>query len=1409
MSDVTAGKWTIFEPSVIRDAFSGRLGFNEAFGTVYISGATEALVLNQNPLDGSETQGDATLYAGTTNGGLYKLDYDYSSDSWSLQWQWLSEPGGAAGGFQGNQGIGALAISPDGRMIAVGIGNPSNYKHYTPNGIGLQFGNIEPDGSINWFEPPSSELLAGTPEQWNIRDMVWRGDGLYVSIAGGATASSASNYNSKVLQLDIDSAGQFVSAPQEVHTTRLTMPLAGNLTGDNAVYFGSTLEGVFAIDNDGVASKLSSATIGWDALFASRQKSSEAISRIVSAPDPATDDGRILLVGWYKYSDGNLVNGSISHVDRLSLDAQNTITAIQSLDFSGLAGSGQATNVPSYGNYALAFDTQDPTLQTVYVGGNQYTSSHPSGAKPYASNGGLIRGHFESNEIEAVFGPYQNQNAALVAESVVIGAPHADSRSIIYLQTIDGERAIQSDDGGIWQLIPRPDKENALQWESLNRGGLHSLETVSSGWDARSNSLIQAFQDNAISIAQESDPYLQNIWMGDGSLVLVDGALPESPETGVWSYLNSQKYMLRGNVTGLALGHNGTIDQIEQLTLKTNMDGSSVQPVTLWEEYALLSAGQSFDKDAPFNFPALVNPYRAGDIVLAGSSGLYETFVPNWSEYAQAQDAGTLGLLPVLPFNTANRYVTSISLGTDDTATGTPVIPKPFFWDAMVATTWDATQKQSTIWYRDATTLDVAPASLADVDKAFLKEIALKPIVNNPRQISDTAIQTSADGKVQTLYWIEANASLRYISVPSSNMPLYPNQSDAGAALVIARGENITRLSYASTPGLNQLVREGDQYGPTSIEYLPARDGFAAQLVVGGEHGLYVSELDTNGIPTGFSAMSIQGLPDQSQYGSAIMELTYSADDDVLIASVLGGGSFLYSRSGEIGQTPTGLDHLQVSQTSVPQNAAETVDKRGNPVLGNFAIELPDSAFNEQGEANIRFVIPDAQLWRTYLAGASLYSTVQQPFNLIDNDLAVIEERFTFHDFATLRIGSFETKSNAQVLPTISLPYRIELLDENGNAIDIVDASIDLTPNGSTPSFSVFSQPFLPEDREVFQAQYGFGDGVNFKKLPFAIKAALPGGLAENTEVFAFQVDGLSGQIIVDGQVLMPTSEGYLQAAKARALESSDPLVATYRGAGAGLLLPDLYSMFFADSLSDYLETEGQYFGTTLTVAMPQLYGAGSATEVPIIGIALESPDGEVKVTTADATELTANVVNLYPDQANQGVVLDVGYGGIFASQQSSGEILVSKLGQMDSAAGFFRVDDLFGTIDGINPGESGYAEAALARSLSENLDLTLEQSFGTVSNYDLDGFIAGCYYASYITRYTSTAQDALTRLLNSEAAPSDFVLFSFDAANPGTTAMGQSAAIPFAIDMIAFEDMPYRGDMDFNDVVMYYGGLV
>jgi len=1410
------GKWTILEPSVIRDAVSGRLAFQSKFGTSYISGATSALCLKQNPVDGAENEGDATLYIGTTNGGVYMRHYDYQTNTWSDQWTWLSKPTGSSdGGYVGAQGIGALSISPDGKFIAVGRGNSSNYIGYTPSGPALQIGQILSDGSVDWLSVDPNMFLSGYVQNGNIRDVSWQHDALYISAANGYGVRAGGEF----IRLSVDDTGSITNYTGlgSVDNNVVTSASAG----PESPVFLSTIYGILQAVDPTTGSIVTVQGDIWEQVRQQRLNNNELLARICVAKNPELDGQYIVLMGWYYTVPEGEDKGKefIAYVDRLTVTASNTITDVTSIDFSRKAGDNQASSLSFFGNYSLLFDPVDPTLNTVLVGGNTYSEKHPDGNAPYSVTGGFVRGNFATQSIEAIFGPYKDSGNALVADSLLIGAPHADSRKAVILQTRGGDEIIQSDDGGVW-LLSSPTSEKPFRvWTSLNAVGLNALEVIASGWDARSNSFVSAFQDNAFSFGQLGDSYMNNIGAGDGSLSLMDGARIEDTEALSWAYQAPQQYMFNGLINAVAFNELGDIARSESLALVTNWQGSSVQPLTVVESLALLATGldvKDVKSKSTFKGPATVNPYRQGDIILGGDSGLYETFVPNWSDTVKAAGYGTLGLVPVVPFSDAKTNFTAVDLGSSAAYVQAHKRDKPLFWDSLLAVSWDQRSRQSTIWYRDPVILDQAPASLADVNPEFLGRIALQQLTTSGYVINDIAHSVNQDGSLNSAYWIESGGSLSY-QTPDAP-PIQPTEGTDGAALVIYHaGTGITtRMPYRQDPGLKQLVLSTDHFGPTSLAILPGLEGQPDLLVIGGEHGLYASQLDAQGMPVGFEPMSIDGLSDGVQLGSAVTGLVYNEQDGILTASMLGGGTLLYSQTGDLLPTPSDSDSLKVSDTFVPRTLSESLDKRGNHVYGSFVIELPESGFDAQGVAQVQFVISNADLWRTNLESLSFYfqpgdSGTEKQFNLLSRDGSTIVETMEFYDNATIRVGLFTTKATAREMPTITLDYTVNLLDGDGKVVQTVDASLNLVPSGATPSFVRYKSPSPSESAEtsVFQARFGSKaiEG-ELQMLPFSFKIGLPADLPEGSEVYAFKVIDINGTIVVDGKQFSPSDPDYLSKVLSQKIISPDktPIVAGRAVGGAGLGVDVLTGLFFNGDNGQFLTSESVYYGKMMNSKMPDAFYNG--TEVPpFLGIAVQYADGPLKTSTIDTTALKGNEISLSADASDRGFVVDVGYGGLFAAQVSEGDISVAKLGRLDSAFGFVRVDDLFGTIGELEPGEVGYAAAALERSISERLDLTLSQAYGSTKSYKMDGFVPGTYYGSYITPGYSNVADALNAL---HANSSESVAwFSFDKAN--ATAQGSlvSAAIPFAADMIAFEDMPLSGDSDFNDLVAFYGSLV
>jgi hypothetical protein len=1387
-----AGEWTPVTPSVIRDAIHGRLGYQDEFGTTYVSGATSTLTVKQNPIDGSANEGDALLYAGTTNGGLYLRRYDYQSDTWESSWHWVSQPSNSATGtWDGSQAIGSVALSPDGQWLAVGRGNPSNYDAYAPNSPVLQIGRILDDGSLAWQATPLPNWRSGEGASGNVRSLHWQDDGLYV------TTYDAFTQQGQLRQLTVDDEGH----ASLVGGRAFNGPVAADASAPEAPLAVSTSEGQIVFYTNGVAQTLSDAT-DWTAIVQARLNNGEKVARVDTALIPDGSGDLAVLVGWYG-------DGAITHVDKLHVNAQGALLEVASLDFTGHAGSGQATNAVNYGNYSLAFDPTDPSLNSVLVGGNQYSSAHPDDATPYLALGGFIRGHFDTQVISAVFGPFQDAQGQLVPDSLTTGHPHADSRVLTTLMTPEGLEIIQGDDGGVWRLSADPTNSAAQSWDSLNAPGLNSLEVMSTSWDARSNSLAAGYQDNSVAIGQWGDAYLSNVWVGDGQLGLVDGAHIDNTEELSWVYLASQRYMSSGPVYALGLDADGRVQQSAELQLSTSF-GTSVVPVKLMENLALLLAGT---ETGAFKLSAEVNPYRPGDLVLAGESSLYEAFIaPGESRDASYQHS-TLNMVPVLPLTDANTYATAVDIGSSDAVVAALDSGKPFFWDSLLAATWNSDEQSSTIWFRDALSLEQAPTNLASVDPSFLAQIGLQSLSTSNYVISDIAHTVDNTGQLDTAYWLEA--SINFVSskfARAVGAALHPTDRSAGAALVIHHDGVTTRLPYATTPGLDGLVLGGDFRGPTQLAIMPGLNGDPDLLVVGGEHGLWSSELDATGLPVAFAPMSTQGLDAGVQSGRAVSSLNYNAQDDVLVAGLLGGGTMIYSRSGDIGPTPGAPEHVLVSQTAVTQALSQTLDKRGNAVEGSFAISLPEHAFNAEGVAEVEVVLRDAALWREHLDALTfldLARSASAEFNLLRQDGDQIVTTLSFHDHAELRFGFFTTQSTAQHLPTISLPFDVTLLDAQGTAVETVSSQIQLVPDGQTPSFIRYNTADAP-DVDVFQAQFRFGDGIDFATLPFQFKVALPGALPEGAELYAFEVaDPLSGAIVTaDGTRYLPTDTGYLAQVQDHRL---DPEVALTTGASSshGMDIAALNALFFDGDARAYLASEGAAYGQVLTVDMPQTFGRDSDLYPPFIGVALQLPDGDTITSTLGATSLQGNEINLAPDTWSSGVVIDVGHGGIFAAQDDAADIQVARSHEGALSGGFVRLDDLFGHIGDLAPGDAGYVQAALQRSLDEGLNFTLGQAQGEVQTHALEGFIEGTFYASFITpNFDSVAQAMAALKEGNNDAPA---LFSFDAANPVADGGDEpaSAAIPFATDMIAFEATPSSGVMDYNDVVMYYGAVV
>ncbi|MEQ8752846.1 MAG: DUF4347 domain-containing protein [Coleofasciculus sp. G1-WW12-02] len=128
---------------------------------------------------------------------------------------------------------------------------------------------------------------------------------------------------------------------------------------------------------------------------------------------------------------------------------------------------------------------------------------------------------------------------------------------------------------------------------------------------------------------------------------------------------------------------------------------------------------------------------------------------------------------------------------------------------------------------------------------------------------------------------------------------------------------------------------------------------------------------------------------------------------------------------------------------------------------------------------------------------------------------------------------------------------------------------------------------------------------------------------------------------------------------------------------------------------------------------------------------------------------------------------------------------------------GVLRVDDAMGTVNGVRPGDPGYAQQALTRAerqvlfaRSENVgkgvDLTLE---------------AGDYWVFYLIQDSTTA-DWLAQNPENRLDGETIAFFSVTAANPDQFNHVQRTDLGDGMVQLAWEDLTGGGDQDFNDII-------
>lgn len=955
-ASVPVQSWFPSGLDVVRDGIWGRFGVSPQFGDTIVSGSIEGLAVQQDPLSGR-----IHLYAGASNGGVRLRVYDPLSGDWSPRWQWLSAPGT---GYEGSQSIGALAVSADGGILAVGQGNPSNKASIAAPSQGVRLGRIAADGSIDWLaiSDDARRVLAGQA----IRSLRWQGSSLLATSWNAGAAS-----NGRLLRLQTDASGIQSVLPIELPFG--VWELAGQ--GSDNLVAGYDAEGRNRI---ALVSDLQSLPLQGEVytdLIAALASEGLRITRISLHPQRLQRNGQpqgvlVAFISSAAAPTASLPNAYVHRIDRLEIDPGSrqlldletyTTQALLETDESGnnvflnSIGDNQALNsgrYSYYGNVAFAADPNDPEARTVYVGGNHYADSSDSLAMTYA--GGLVSVRFDGERgaiANFLYGlrikdPLTDQ-AALVTPFTP-GQPHADSRRIVFADTPSGPILIQSDDGGVWQLQLDSTRPGAalpdVSWNSLSATGLNTMELNMVDWSAVSNSIASSYQDNGASLGYFGDDNATNVWWGDGEIAISDDAASREPFV---TYLSSQLYILSGLVVGLGLDSSGFIQSSNAIDFYLQQPGRAPIP---WQATA-----EARKSSAPFLLPIEANAYRRESIVMAGQLNAYESIaispkgLPN-----------TIVFEPLLGNNLEAMIFTAID---HQGSAGQGAISSLY----LAGQQGSGGRVSSLLYGRQSNDSGQRQLTLlkdfSQVDNGLAANAPIIDLAHAP-----------TSGGADRVYVLQGGKPVLYFSgAISSN----------GAAQKLNILQPDGTLIWLDLEPLGIQLTPDDAFGLQSLVYVPQTPAHTDRLVISGLSGQWMSELDDNGLPTGFVALPWQGLPAGQAPGAPLAMTKYDPEDDLLITGLQGMGSWIYSFTGDLGDRPAPTTLLQVADTTLIQRTVADLDKRSNQVNQNLFIQLDGRLRDPAKPEDVLIRFHDAAAWRRWMETVSPFSeSLRQSFPL-------------------------------------------------------------------------------------------------------------------------------------------------------------------------------------------------------------------------------------------------------------------------------------------------------------------------------------------------------------------------------------------------------------------------------------------
>ena len=1000
MTSITPNVWHPVGLDVTRDGYQGRLGVSYKTGQTVVAGATNGLAVLPDP-----QSGHTLIYAGSVNGGVYVREVDLSGNPLEsdTSWRWVSMPGS---GYEGSQSIGHLAISADGRYLAVGRGDTSNYTRLSTPGAGLQVGEILQGGDIRWI-PMDPELL-NTLDQELVSGLQWSGHNLITSLKSNSErlgqqgpfntslSVNSTQLTNADLQKEQNNSVKFKSN-YEPSDYRLD---AINRNSDVLLMRSRSWINDRFSEEHGLELQLSFDGIQWNDLQGSEILSTELIGN----EDPTENYVLERLAIHPELINGKLIafigssrSDKISRVDRLEINPNNfTLIDHQHEEFNGNEiGTGQAST-----NFSLTSNPRNSDGMSVVAGGNNFPNSNFAPSLNFA--GGLLQVDFgtQSNQQNwtPLYGPRLEElkdDAANTRFAPFTGQPHADSRTVRFTEQDGKQFAIQTDDGGIWALqMPTSNQSQSdpdFWWRSLAAPGLNTFEVMMSDWDTVSNTAISSFQDNAASFGQFGDKHFTNYWYGDGEIAIVRN----NTQTNLQDvFLSAQKYYISDESGGLvvrfSLNEAGDIAEYNETHFELASEDDSL-PTIPW-----IQVGET--AEIGFILPFEANPYDPDSIVMAGGKNIYETTNINantWTFKKLLPDLETTkeqAYYSTAVDNQGSLYITASIVDSQNAPQLVPITPTKIFGRSKQQ---DSIEKELQEIYK--TDIGVS-----------ITDIAHKP-----------ATYPESD---DTVYWIEGGKSLRFSRVGANQ----------GQSLRWKTGASGT-VNNMSLSDLGIELSEYDQFGLQSVVFIPGNELRAEQLVIGGLQGHWIAELDpTSGKPGTFQAMPWQLSESKTSVispGAHVSMTKYIPEDDLLIAGTIGKGSWIYSFSGDLGKPPTANNALTTSEVGLQLFGSARTDKRGN--LKNHSLVLQadrNQIKSSDASVNLNLILHDVDQWRRYLKRLSNYEAEVRIFkdDLSQEALARFNNlspaSWQLEQFTNLLSESYQSKSDDSNPDSISIP---------------------------------------------------------------------------------------------------------------------------------------------------------------------------------------------------------------------------------------------------------------------------------------------------------------------------------------------------------------------------------------------------